>query len=160
MSDLPTATFPEACSWSTVPMAMFPEVCFWELSYVNVPTVESFHGRGCSFCAKMSLGDWVPHVRLPVNEEISRVQYIFGLRHWSLVGLCERMPSTSFLRWYIEFLMWGAQGLSAATLSWDGSVVNLKSYSTNVATRYLFRRIYFITLHYSYVLHVPAVGYD
>ena len=39
MSDLPTATFPEACSWSTVPLAMFPEDCFWELSYVNVPTV-------------------------------------------------------------------------------------------------------------------------
>ena len=39
LSDLPTATFPEACSWSTVPMATFLEVCFWELSYVNVPTV-------------------------------------------------------------------------------------------------------------------------
>ena len=39
LSDLPTATFHEACSWSTVPMATFPEVCFLELSYVNVPTV-------------------------------------------------------------------------------------------------------------------------
>ena len=39
LPDILTATFPEACSWSTVPMATFPEVCFWELSYVNVPTV-------------------------------------------------------------------------------------------------------------------------
>ena len=37
LSDLPTATFPEACSWSTVPMAIFPEVCSRELSHVNVP---------------------------------------------------------------------------------------------------------------------------
>ena len=39
LSDLHTATFPEACSWSTVPIAMFPDICFWELSYVNVPAV-------------------------------------------------------------------------------------------------------------------------
>ena len=39
LSDLSTATFPEACSWSTVRMATFLDVFFWELSYVNVPTI-------------------------------------------------------------------------------------------------------------------------
>ena len=31
-----------------------------------------------------------------VNEVISRVHYIFGLRHRSLVGLRERLPSNSY----------------------------------------------------------------
>ena len=38
VSDLPTATFPQVCTWSTVPIAMLTEVCFRELSYVSVPT--------------------------------------------------------------------------------------------------------------------------
>ena len=54
---------------------------------------------------------------LPVNEVISRVHYIFSLRHRSLVGLCERMPSKSYIGRGIEFLMCGAQGLSDALLS-------------------------------------------
>ena len=33
---------------------------------------------------------------LPVSEAISRVHDILGLRHRSLVGLCERMSSKSF----------------------------------------------------------------
>ena len=36
---LPTTTFLEAWSWSTLPMATFSEGCSWKLSYVNVPIV-------------------------------------------------------------------------------------------------------------------------
>ena len=35
---------------------------------------------------------------LPVSEAISRVHIVLGIRHRSLVGLCERMPSKSFFR--------------------------------------------------------------
>ena len=40
-------------------------------------SVESSHGRGSTFCAKMSLGDFVLHVceELPVNDVFSRVLY-------------------------------------------------------------------------------------
>ena len=35
---------------------------------------------------------------LPVNGVISRVHIVSGLRHGSLVGLCERMPFKVILR--------------------------------------------------------------
>ena len=35
---------------------------------------------------------------LPVNEVIPRGHFVFGLRHRSLVWLCDRMPSKSFFR--------------------------------------------------------------
>ena len=84
---------------------------------------ESSHGRGCTFCAKKSLsaieffmwgtaGQW----------SILTSTLYFGLRHRSFIGYyCERMHSKSFWGWVIEFLMWGAQRRSAATLSWNGS---------------------------------------
>ena len=69
MSDLPTATFPEACSCSTVPMAMFPEVCFWELSYVNVPTVNL---KSCS-------------MNVAPGTFFRRIFYFFPYKHYSYV---------------------------------------------------------------------------
>ena len=36
LSDLPTTTFPGACSWSAVPTVTFPEVCSWKLSHADV----------------------------------------------------------------------------------------------------------------------------
>ena len=71
---------------------------------------------------------WVPHIwgaqgRLGATPTVrngrSRKFFTstlyFGLKHRSLVGFCERMPSKSFVGWDIEFFMWGAQGRSGAT---------------------------------------------
>ena len=57
---------------------------------------------------------------LPVNEVTSRVHCFVGLSHISLVGLCERTPSKSFVGGDIEFLMSGAQGLSDAVQPYCG----------------------------------------
>ena len=62
---------------------------------VNISHVgqESSHGRGCS-CMIGRLSSSCGG--LPVNEEISGVHIVLGLRHRSLVGLCELMPWKSF----------------------------------------------------------------
>ena len=61
----------------------------------------SSHGRGCTFCATMSLGDLVLHVRNSRSMIYFTSTLFFGLRHRSLVGFCERMPSIFWVRYWV-----------------------------------------------------------
>ena len=74
MSDLLTATFREACSWSTVSMAMSPEVGFWELSYVNVPTVNL---KSCS--VNVAPGTLCRRIFHFFRTNITRTYYMYQL---------------------------------------------------------------------------------